>query len=427
MDNIVPYREVGNHRNTKKTTEEFVEQAKSVWGDRYDFSQVDYQGANVKVKVICPEHGEFWIKPLDLLHGHGCSCCSGTRRLNNEIFKEKAEEKHGKNRYDYSLVNYINTSSKVPIICHKKDENGNEHGIFYQTPRNHIAGDGCPKCYRSFKKTVEDFEEQAARVHNGFYVYHGDYNGNKKRIRITCPKHGDFYQTPLYHLQGHGCQKCYDERRGEKTRIGKERFIERAREIHGNKYDYSKVDYVNGKTKVCIICPKHGEFWMTPEKHLNGGQGCPRCSESHMERAVALKLDSLNIPYKREQRFKWLRSKNQMPLDFLLLGTNLAIECQGDQHFRSYSYYGGEDELFALQERDKLKNQLCEANGIHVLYYVRSLPKTEKLPFYNQENTFSSIDKLFAKLSEILDRNKINLTETDLKNMISDVIREIII
>ena len=56
-------------------------------------------------------------------------------------------------------------------------------------------------------------------------------------------------------------------------------FISKARKIHGDKYDYSKVEYVNCKVKVCIICPKHGEFWQKPDLHTNKKNGCPLCAK----------------------------------------------------------------------------------------------------------------------------------------------------
>lgn len=274
------------HSNKKKTTKEFIEAAKKIWGDKYDFSKVDYQSANKKVCIICPEHGEFFVKPSDFLHHHGCAACAGLKKMSTQEFIEKAQKING-NRYDYSLVNYKNSVTPIEIICHKKDDNGIEHGVFKQAPKNHLRGNGCPKCYKSSKKTTEEFIEQAKQIHGEKYDYSKvHYKGNKIPITIICPKHGEFSQTPLYHLQGHGCIHCYNERRGEATRIGNENFIKKAKEIHGEKYDYNNVKYVNSKTKVSIICPKHGEFLMTPSKHLNSKQGCPVCSESHLEKML---------------------------------------------------------------------------------------------------------------------------------------------
>ena len=92
------------------------------------------------------------------------------------------------------------------------------------------------------------------------------------KVCIICPEHGEFWQLPYSHLSGRGCNIC------SKPVYDTNSFIKRAREIHGNKYDYSKVEYVNSITKVCIICPEHGEFWQTPNNHL-GNKKCHLCSK----------------------------------------------------------------------------------------------------------------------------------------------------
>lgn len=65
----------------------------------------------------------------------------------------------------------------------------------------------------------------------------------------------------------------------------REEFIEKAVSVHGDEYDYSKVEYKNSKTKVCIVCPEHGEFFQTPAKHLSG-QGCPKCRYGKVSRSL---------------------------------------------------------------------------------------------------------------------------------------------
>ena len=383
----------------KKTNDEFLSQIKAIWGDKYDFSKVVYNGATNKVTVICPKHGEFQIRAADLLHGHGCPACGGVKRLTTQSFIERARKIHG-DKYDYSLVDYKNLSTPVQIICHEKDDNGNEHGVFLQTPRNHLEGDRCPKCFKSVKRTQEQFLTQAKAVHGDKYDYSKSiYKSNKTPIVITCPKHGDFVQTPLYHLQGHGCQKCYYERAGQTAKKSFDDFVKEAKQIHGDKYDYSKVEYVNRKTPVVIICPKHGEFLQTPEKHLNRGQGCPLCSESHMERLCALTFEKQGIPYEREKKFDWLVNKQKLPLDFYLPDYKIAIECQGEQHYRVYDVFGGKDMLSKRILIDELKNKLCCQNGIKMYYLTHSLTIMSVSNIYNSENTFTDIKKLLSAIN----------------------------
>lgn len=124
--------------NKKKTTEEFIEEAKKVHGDKYDYSETVYSAAAKKVKIICPLHGEFYMTGNNHLRGQGCPKCAGNVKLTTEEFINKAKGIHG-DRYDYSKVNYVNRHTEVCIICP-------ECGEFQQTPNSHLAGNGCPKC-----------------------------------------------------------------------------------------------------------------------------------------------------------------------------------------------------------------------------------------------------------------------------------------
>lgn len=122
----------------QKTTEEFISQAKSVHRETYDYSKVKYINNHTKVLIICPVHGEFLQAPTHHLHGVGCPTCGGTRLKTQQEFEIDAVQVHG-DRYDYTVANYINTATKISIMCR-------EHGIFEQTPHKHLLGQGCPKC-----------------------------------------------------------------------------------------------------------------------------------------------------------------------------------------------------------------------------------------------------------------------------------------
>lgn len=131
---------------------------------------------------------------------------------------------------------------------------------------------------------LETFIEIAREVHGVKYDYSKvNYKGTKTKVTIICPKHGEFEQTPYRHLKGQGCIKCGHEKIKEKNGLSQEEWIKRAREMHGNKYDYSKVDYINANEKVCIICPKHGEFWQNARNHIRG-LGCPKCGERFLDK-----------------------------------------------------------------------------------------------------------------------------------------------
>ena len=146
-------------------------------------------------------------------------------------------------------------------------------------------------------------------------------------------------------------------------------FINDARKIHGDKYGYSKVDYVNNHTKICITCQTHGEFWQTPHNHTHSQkpQGCPLCRLSKMERELRNYFNSKNIVFEEQKKFKWL---GRQSLDFYLPKQQIAIECQGIQHFKENEHFGGKNEFGKCLQRDKLKKKLCENNGVELLYYA---------------------------------------------------------
>lgn len=280
--------------------------------------------------------------------------------MTKEEFIVKARSVHG-DKYDYSKVDYVNARTKVCIICP-------EHGEFWQEAFSHTTGCGCPSCVKKKKYTTESFIEKTKTVHGDKYDYtKTEYINNRTKVCIICPEHGEFWQLPTNHLKGCGCTFCKGARiTKEKTRT-KEDFIKKAIKVHGDRYDYSKVNYVKARDKVCIICPEHGEFWQEAYHHTVGC-GCPHCKKWFLEEACSTFLVENNISFVREKTFKWLRAKNPLHLDFYLPKYNLAIECQGKQHFKVIKTWGGEDGLKARQDRDKIKAALCQKNNVNIEY-----------------------------------------------------------
>ena len=203
------------------------------------------------------------------------------------MFIEKANKKHNF-KYDYPYFDNVKYTGKIPIICHEKDENGIEHGTFYQSIYPHLKGQGCPKCAKNKKYDTKTFIEISNKTHNHKYDYSkSTYADKRTKICIICHEkdkngieHGEFWQYPTRHMSGCGCPKCSHEKRRKtlrkKIRYTTETWIEAAKKTHGNKYDYSKVEYKGANEKVCIICPVHGEFWQNPSSHLKGF-GCSKC------------------------------------------------------------------------------------------------------------------------------------------------------
>ena len=194
------------------------------------------------------------------------------KKLTRDEFIERSNEIHGY-KFDYSLVDYVNNSTKVKIIC-------KEHGVFEQRPNDHTKkpndnskGIGCPECGGVKKITLNDFIEKSKKLHGNKYDYSlVEFDNITSYIKIICPIHGVFEQKVRNHLKGYGCLKC-----GGTEKLSNEIFIEKSKEIHGDKYDYSLVQYVNINSKVNIICHIHGIFSQTPNGHVNG-KGCLMCS-----------------------------------------------------------------------------------------------------------------------------------------------------
>lgn len=191
----------------KLTKKEFIERARKIHGDKYDYSKTEYINNSTKVKIICPIHGEFEQSPTSHIdRGSGCLICGGKKKLNTDDFISKARNIHG-NKYDYSKVEYINNRIKVEIICPK-------HGEFEQSPSHHLDGQDCRKCMKyklrsKFQLTKEQFIEKAEEIHGNLYDYSQvEYVNAHNKVIIICSKHGKFIQEPNSHIHGNGCPKC---------------------------------------------------------------------------------------------------------------------------------------------------------------------------------------------------------------------------
>ena len=307
--------------------------------------------------------------------------------MNVSEFIRRSNEVH-KFKYDYSKVRYVNLFTPVEIICPI-------HGEFSQTPDNHFKGKGCPICgnekrAKSNTYSFEEFVKRAREVHGDKYIYNENILEDKEsdKIKIICPEHGEFSQNMAVHLRGNGCPHCAGN-----AKMDTEEFIRRAREIHGDEYDYSKVNYINTQTKVCIICPKHGEFWQTPNNHLIKGYGCPMCSSNRSkgEREVVSFLQSLgfeNIECNKRTIVDGIE------LDMFLPEVNVAIEYDG-------LYW--HNELKVDKNYHLNKTNECNKHGIHLIHIFED-------EWHNKQDIVKSMisnavnkspDRIFARKCKI--------------------------
>jgi very-short-patch-repair endonuclease len=268
------------------------------------------------------------------------------------LFISKAIKIHG-DKYEYSKVNYINAKTKVTIIC-------KTHGEFSQTPSNHLNRHNCQKCANNFKGNTETFIVKAKQIHEDKYDYSKvKYINADTQIIILCKEHGEFTQIPDFHINRKcGCPKCSNN-----VKLDKQTFIEKAIKLHGNKYDYSNVDYVNNYTNLIIICNKHGEFVQTPDIHINKKCGCPSCINK-TEFKFYNKMQEFYPTIKRQYKVEWCKNKFHLPYDFAIEDLNIIIEIDGEQHFAQISNWTSPEIQI---ERDKYKMKCANENGFSVI------------------------------------------------------------
>ena len=284
------------------------------------------------------------------------------RRKTTEEFIKDARKVHG-DKYDYSKVEYIRANIKVCIICPK-------HGEFWQTPAAHLSKQDCPKCAEikkrmSLKTDWNEILSRFKKIHGDKYEYkESKFDTQHDKIKIYCKYHKFWFtQQIVHHLNGHGCPICSGG-----SQWTTEMFVIKSKEIHGDKYDYSKSVYKNKDAKVEIICPKHGSFWQKAHDHTSGC-GCPKCKCYRTQENIYdfLKKTFLNECWEWETSPNWLGTQR---FDIYCKRVNLAIEYNGEQHYHPVEIFGGELGYIKCVERDKLKKQLCKENNC-TLYVIK--------------------------------------------------------
>jgi very-short-patch-repair endonuclease len=246
-------------------------------------------------------------------------------------FIKKAKEKHG-DKYDYSKVEYVNSKTKVIIICE-------EHGEFLQTPTDHYNG-GCKKCADMLRNetrrfTIEELVQKAKEIHGDKYDYSNAQYDGKKINNINCKIHGKFKQSMDVHINRKGgCKKCGDILRGKNRMFTTEEFIKKSIEKHGDKYDYSKVEYNGTYNKIIIICREHGEFLQTPTSHIRGC-GCQLCYDNRRGETIRKTTEEFIINAKKihgDDKYDYSRSS------YVSMDDKIIIICKIHGEFSQVAY-----------------------------------------------------------------------------------------
>lgn len=349
------------------TPQDFINKSNRVHNFKYNYSKIDYKGTSSKVEIICPIHSSFFQAPNSHMTRHGCPKCGiDNNKKTKEEFLKEANFIHG-NKYEYPNLKFSTIAEKITIVCP-------EHGAFSQDIRKHLMGRGCWPCKTKSKtKTTEEFINESNKVHNFKFDYSKcEYETSDSKVIIICPTHGEYSVFATQHVQGKDCKKCADAKMGYDRRITLEQFIAKAKEFHGDRYDYSACKYESYIKKVEIICKTHGSFMSRVVNHLQG-TGCPKCSEPKGEFRTRKFLEENNIKFETQKWFDDCRNpRTNYPLkfDFYLPEHNILIEYDGKQHY-SYTRFENnevaEKDLENTKFKDSVKNQYAKDKNIKLI------------------------------------------------------------
>lgn len=299
------------------TIEEFIQKARNRHGDAYDYSKVKYIDSKTKVEIICLKDGHGTFWQLPAKHLHGNGC---PECGGSKKLNTETFIRRARLKHG-DLYDYSKVQyfgSKAKVDIFCKTC----AQYFSQAPDAHLFGSGCPVCARNEVLTTESFIEKAKNIHKGKYDYSKvDYKSAKEKVEIICPKdgHGSFFQMPSSHLSGKGCPKCGKE----KVCLTTEEFINKAYKVHGGKYDYSNTSYSNGNVKVEIICKMcNKSFWQMPLNHING-QGCPDCGMLNSALTRRLSIEEFISRSNKIHNNRYNYSK----VDYKNNSTNVEIIC----------------------------------------------------------------------------------------------------
>ena len=396
----------------KYTTESFKKRIKELYGDTIILDKVqdiENKKRNDLVTLICPKHGEYTKTINSLLKRQGkCDKCRYNWLTLEEFFEKfnSVYTEEERENYSFNKLELKGNKDTIIVTC-------NKHGDFPTTPYVFLNHHGCKRCsvekiMQDRKITVEEFIKRSKENHkdeNGEPLY--DYSKVKELnslddiIEIGCKRHGWVKQKASNHLYGCGCIKCAWDKWSKKRTKSHEQYVLDCEKVHG-KGRYIYLNKYTGKNNPIIFqCTKCGRITtISANSHLNNKSGCSFCIKSKLERNIQVFLENNNIKF--IPQFPII---NRQSLDFYLDDYNLAIECQGSQHFSNNHFKEGLDILI---KRDVRKYNYCRENGIKLIYYTEPKLLTSDLinnkkfgNIYQSDNIFSNLDELLSKIKSM--------------------------
>lgn len=220
---------------------------------------------------------------------------------------------------------------------------------------------------RGKRLTSQQFIDKAKFIHGERYDYSlTEYVTAKQKLKIICSIHDIQEMLPHHHIKGYGCSKCGKEQinKSNGRQLTQQQFIDKVSGIQG--LSFEKTIYTTKRSKVIVTCNIHDDYETTAEVLLKGC-GCPKCKSSRGEQVIKDILNKLNIEYETQKTYPGLIFKRRLKFDFFIPLLNCCIEFDGEQHFRSIDYWGGDKSFKELQLKDHIKNEYCEINSIPLL------------------------------------------------------------
>lgn len=317
-------------------------------------------------------------------------------KYSKEKIINKIREKHGNNIVIVNIDNLINCQTKTEFKCNKC---GN---VWSARPYSVIAGHGCRKCYdkRNSERRIIPFDainDKLKQSGCNAQIISG-YIDTRHHAIAKCNRCGNEWKaSPRDLINGHGCPMCNDSWKNK--RKTKEDFIKEMNELYHGEYIYLiNKKYVLTKDIIEYICPVHGRIKQNVYTHIQGN-GCKFCRESGMEKKIRFMLEDNGIFYISQYKPKWLEL---LSYDFYIPNLNIAIECQGLQHFMAVETFGGEIEFEKTKERDKKKKMLSKKYNTELIYYLdkdfNSYMEEDDIYFNKKEDLLKYIQLKFDNI-----------------------------
>lgn len=336
----------------KKTHSEYVSEVNLIAPNIEVVDQ--YVGAFTKIKHRCKICGHEWdVKPSSVLNGRGCPECAKLQRAksNTKTHEQFIAEVAMINQSIQVVGQYVNSNTKIEIKCKSCGHK------WFSRAADILRGHCCPKCSRT--KTHEQYVSELATVNSDIAVV-DKYINSYTKIKHLCLKCGyEWTAKPNSLLHGNHCPQCSMHRKPH------EQYV---KELAIKNPNIEVIDgYINANTNIMHRCTICGYEWMLRPNHALNGLGCPSCRETSGERQVKQWLINNDIKYEYQKCFPDCKNQRMLPFDFYLPDYNCCIEYDGAQHFKEVSLWGGQEYLLNRQHNDKIKNDYCDKNDIHLI------------------------------------------------------------